>query len=91
MNEVKHNEVSQVQAMVDNEDPSCIIQRGSSYIIIISNLATPVDIYRAYIECYLKLFHEEEIPALMSALTAEGWDLQTMALNTEGFSLQYEL
>ena len=91
VNEVKHNEVSQVQAMVDNEDPSCTIHRGSSYLIIISNLATPVDIYRAYIQCYLKVFHEEKILELMAALTAEGWDLQTMALNTEGFSLQYEL
>ena len=87
LDEVKKDEVNQVQAMVDNEDPYCIIQRGKEYGIIISNLATSVDIYRAYLQCYLQ---RENVDKILEQMTASGWDLETLALNTNGFTLQFE-
>merc|ERR1712110_1184623 len=87
LDEVKGDEVSKVEAMVDNEDPYCIIQRGKEYVIIISNLAAPVDIYRAYLQCYLQ---RENVDKILEQMSASGWDLETLALNTNGFTLQFE-
>ena len=86
--EVKKEEVSQVRIMVDNEDPYCIIQRGKEYIILISNLATPKDIYRAYLQCYLQ---RESVDKILDRMTESGWDLETLALGKNGFTLQFEV
>ena len=96
LSEVKKDEVSQVQSMIDKEEPCCIIRRVNETVgeenpetlIIISNLAAPVDIYQAYLKCYLVL---EDVDKIMIQMTASGWDLETLALNTEGFTLQHEV
>ena len=88
LGELKKDEVSNVQAMVDNEDPYCIIQRGKEYVIIISNLAAHVDIYRAYLQCYLQT---DNVDKILGQMTASGWDLETLALNTNGFILQFQV
>lgn len=105
LSEVKKDEVSQVQSMIDKEEPYCVIRRVKEslcatanirwpgkntpeYLIIISNLASPVDIYQAYLKCYLLL---EDVDKIMIQMTESGWDLETLALNTEGFTLQFEV
>ena len=105
LSEVKKDEVSQVQSMIDKEEPYCVIRREKEslcatanirwpgkntpeYLIIISNLASPVDIYQAYLKCYLLL---EDVDKILIQMTESGWDLETLALNTEGFTLQFEV
>ena len=96
LSEVKKDEVSQVQSMIDKEEPCCIIRRVNETVgeetpetlIFISNLAAPVDIYQAYLKCYLVL---EDVDKIMIQMTASGWDLETLALSTEGFTLQHEV
>ena len=78
LSEVKKDEVSQVQSMIDKEEPYCVIRRVKEslcatanirwpgkntpeYLIIISNLASPVDIYQAYLKCYLLLEDVDKI------------------------------
>ena len=75
LSEVKKDEVSQVQSMIDKEEPCCIIRRVNEIVgeetpetlIFISNLAAPVDIYQAYLKCYLVL---EDVDKIMIQMTS---------------------
>ena len=87
LKQIKKEEIKEVEAMVENEDPYCILQRSDiNYVILISNKASTRDIYQAYIQCYLQRANVDDIMENISEL---GWDLDFLALNCQGFILQH--
>ena len=87
VNNVKKTDMKQVESMINNEEPYCILSRETKHHILLSSVATPRDVYRAYIQCYLG---RDQVDSVLDEMEESGWDLNTLALNTMGFSIELD-
>eukprot|EP00092_Neocalanus_flemingeri_P011881 GFUD01012813.1.p1 GENE.GFUD01012813.1~~GFUD01012813.1.p1 ORF type:complete len:393 (+),score=127.08 GFUD01012813.1:524-1702(+) len=85
---LEREEVDSLEQVLRREDPYLLIRREKFVKLLITNLATPRDVYRGYIEGYLGDGCDANV--IVTALEDMGWDLGTLALSTQGFVLQVE-
>jgi len=83
----KH-EVTNLEEVVTNEESYMLINSKDKARLVISNLATPRDVYRGYIEGYLG--KDCQAVTILDKMESMGWDLGTLALTTQGYILQIE-
>ena len=55
--------------------------------VLVSSLAAPRDIYRAYTQCYLGA--GDTVDTVLEEMEAAGWDLHTLALSSQGYVIQH--
>ena len=81
-------EAAAVERMLAREEPCCAVRRGeASYLLLVSSLAAPRDIYRAYTQCYLGA--GDTVDTVLEEMEAAGWDLHTLALSSQGYVIQH--
>jgi len=83
----KH-EVTSLEEVVTNEESYMLISSKDKARLVISNIATPRDVYRGYIEGYLG--KDCQAMTILHKMESMGWDLGTLALTTQGYILQIE-
>jgi len=83
----KH-EVTSLEEVVTNEESYMLISSKDKARLVISNIATPRDVYRGYIEGYLG--KDCQAMTILDKMESMGWDLGTLALTTQGYILQIE-
>jgi len=81
-------EVNRLEQVVKEEEPYLLIRTEKGAKLLISNLATPRDVYKGYIEGYLG--EGCDANRIVTTLEDIGWDLGTLALNTQGFVFQVD-
>jgi len=81
-------EVDRLEDMVREEEPYLLLRREMSTKLLITNVASPRDVYRGYIAGYLGDSYDTS--KIVTDLEEVGWDLGVLALNTQGFIFQLE-
>ena len=87
LNTVEKEDVEKVKACIAGEDPYCILQKQRGQHVLISETATPRDVYRAYIQCYL---HKVTVEDVLNDIETKGWDLSSLALFSKGYLLKLD-
>jgi len=78
-----------IERMINNEDPYCIVTKGNTYLVLVTNIATIRDIYKAYIECYLDSMSKSlDKDLLLSEMSRKGWNLDCLSLNSYGCTVE---
>ena len=88
---VEKEDVERVKSCIAGEDPYCILHKQSGQYVLISETATPRNIYQAYVKCYL---YEKNIrasvPDILKDMETKGWDLSSLALVSKGYLLKLD-
>ena len=84
---VEKEDVERVKSCIAGEDPYCILHKQSGQYVLISETATPRDVYKAYIQCYLGKVTVEDI---LKDIETKGWDLSCLALVSQGYLLKLD-
>ena len=87
LNTVEKEDVEKVKSCIAGEDPYCILQKQRGQHVLISETATPRDVYRAYIQCYL---HKVTVEDVLNDIETKGWDLSSLALFSKGYLLKLD-
>ena len=87
LNTVEKEDVEKVKSCIAGEDPYCILQKQRGQHVLISETATPRDVYRAYIQCYL---HKVTVEDVLNDIETKGWDLSSLALLSKGYLLKLD-
>ena len=84
---VGKEDVERVKACISREEPYCILNKQDSQHVIISETASPRDVYRAYTQCYL---HTVSVQQILTEIETKGWDLSSLALVSKGYLLKLD-
>ena len=87
LNTVGKENVETVKSCIAGEDPYCILQEPCGQYVLISETATPRDVYQAYIQCYLR---KETVEDILKDIETKGWDLSSLALVSKGYFLKLD-
>ena len=87
LNTVGREDVETVKSCIEREDPYCIVHRQCGQYVLISETATPREVYKAYIQCYLR---KEMVEDILKNIETKGWDLSSLALVSKGYLLKLD-
>ena len=84
---VEKDHVETVESCIAREDPYCILHKQCGQYVLVSETATPRDVYKAYIQCYL---HKVTVEDILKDIESKGWDLSSLALVSKGYLLKLD-